>query len=410
MVNISKQKILEAITNQLDITPTMHKTAVERYDSIARCLSESGIEANFYVQGSFRLGTVTRPIRNGVDGSYDIDLVCEGIGDKQLVSPSEIKNAVGDALKQHGTYRELLEDEGRRCWTLEYAEKDGVGFHIDILPSLKEDASSIMRLIIGHSVNPEYAQNAIAITDWGDTGYDWETSNPIGYGMWFDEINKPFLLLVDKEVRKALTESYPDFYASVDAVPEFLVRTPLQRVIQILKRHRDVRFNGKQNENDKPISMIITTLTAEIVKTQRLTTPDTCELLNRVVENLDMYAQLLNGTASNPLQFNSPVITRNVAEDKWRIPNPTNPEENFAEKWNDNDQQKARAFFQWVKWVRNDLVDIINNPAFEFSQLNAGLGENVVSRARQSYSPSAAILTAPVIQITSPTKSWGEAF
>ena len=32
--------------------------------------------------------------------------------------------------------------------------------------------------------------------------------------------------------------------ASVDDVPDQLVRTPLQRSIQIMKRHRDVMFNG----------------------------------------------------------------------------------------------------------------------------------------------------------------------
>lgn len=409
MVNISKRQIIEALTNQLDITPTMHRTAVERYEVIARYLSDNGVNANFYVQGSFRLGTVTRPIRNGVDGYYDIDLVCEGIGNKLTLSPSVVKNAVGDVLKENGRYRDLLDNEGRRCWTLEYAEEDGIGFHIDILPSIKEDAASILRLTIEHSVSPNYAVSAIAITDWGDAGYDWETSNPVGYGKWFDEINKPFLALVDKDTRRTLLENNPGLFASVDAVPPMLIRTALQRVIQILKRHRDVRFNGKRNENDKPISMIITTLTAMIIKTQRLVTPDAYELLKLVVENLDKYAQLLSSTASSSVQFTSPVITRNFAEDKWVIPNPTNTEENFAEKWNENDQQKAKAFFQWVKWVQSDLMDIINNPLFEFSQLNAALGESVVKRAGQGYRPSAALLTPPVIQIASPTKPWGEA-
>ena len=36
-------------------------------------------------------------------------------------------------------------------------------------------------------------------------------------------------------------------------------KSPLQRVVQILKRHRDLMFNGDES---KPISIIITTLAA----------------------------------------------------------------------------------------------------------------------------------------------------
>ena len=49
--------------------------------------------------------------------------------------------------------------------------------------------------------------------------------------------------------------------ASIDDVPTWERRTPLQRTIQILKRHRDVRF--KDNCEFAPISMIITTLAAQ---------------------------------------------------------------------------------------------------------------------------------------------------
>ena len=44
----------------------------------------------------------------------------------------------------------------------------------------------------------------------------------------------------------------------------------------------------------------------------------------------------------------------------WYIPNPVNPAENFADKWYKNDNRKAKAFFQWVSWVNEDLVKILN--------------------------------------------------
>ena len=48
-------------------------------------------------------------------------------------------------------------------------------------------------------------------------------------------------------------------YTSVDEVPDQLVRTPLQCAIQIVKRHRDVLFNGKPVAEYASISMIVTT-------------------------------------------------------------------------------------------------------------------------------------------------------
>ena len=48
---------------------------------------------------------------------------------------------------------------------------------------------------------------------------------------------------------------------SVRAVPKYQSnKTPLQRAVQILKRHRDIMFAG---DEDKPVSIIITTLAAK---------------------------------------------------------------------------------------------------------------------------------------------------
>ena len=49
-------------------------------------------------------------------------------------------------------------------------------------------------------------------------------------------------------------------FCSVDDVPTFAVRTPLQKSVQILKHHRNVMFEGL---DDAPISIIISTLAAQ---------------------------------------------------------------------------------------------------------------------------------------------------
>ena len=53
--------------------------------------------------------------------------------------------------------------EGRRCWTLHYA--DGVQFHIDILPAIP-DAKPFKELLKSRGYSPSNLSDlAIAITD-----------------------------------------------------------------------------------------------------------------------------------------------------------------------------------------------------------------------------------------------------
>ena len=58
--------ILDSLGSSLDIPPNKYEQAVNRYESVGRYL-EGGVYSQtfgkpaIYVQGSFRLGTVTRP-------------------------------------------------------------------------------------------------------------------------------------------------------------------------------------------------------------------------------------------------------------------------------------------------------------------------------------------------------------
>ena len=72
-----KANDLEKIAEKLDISPTMYEYAVARYQGISQYLADSGINADFYPQGSFRTGTVVRPIKNGAEADYDIDVICK---------------------------------------------------------------------------------------------------------------------------------------------------------------------------------------------------------------------------------------------------------------------------------------------------------------------------------------------
>ncbi len=181
---------------------------------------------SIYPQGSFRLGTVVRPLKEGRDSDYDIDLVCELQINKKHSTPQNVKIMVGDRLKSHGTYEDMLEDEGRRCWTLKYAEADGVGFHLDVLPSLSEDVALKQELLMV-GVRPEFADQAITITHKnGDSTYDWNPSNPGGYADWFYDRIRPAFYAVEAKQRSQLYENNRQIFASVDAVPDPLINSP----------------------------------------------------------------------------------------------------------------------------------------------------------------------------------------
>ena len=344
--------ILESVIQDLDIPPSKYKVAVERYEAVGRWLEAEGSQLlNFrpqiYPQGSFRLGTVIRPLRDGKDADYDIDLVCELGIQKQTVSPQNLKHMVGERLKASETYKRMLDLEGRRCWTLEYAETDGVGFHLDVLPSIPEDTPGLTMLLEAGAAD-QFANQAIAITERvNPSEYVWVEggSNPRGYGLWFDSLNAAAWVRVAPDQKRILAESHQLIYASVDAVPDALVRSPLQRVIQILKRHRDMRFAGHMWEKEKPISMIITTLAALAYDGQM----DIETALTGILDRIEGYA------TSQLIQ---------LRDGQWVIPNPVNPNENFANRWNDPGSNRAAAFFDWLAWVRQDL-SIASGKAFE---------------------------------------------
>jgi hypothetical protein len=398
-----RNSTIQDLLRKIDITPTMHKYAVERYQGIATYLESQGIRADIYPQGSFRLGTVVRPLVNGKESDFDLDTICELIYKKSETTPRDIKHMVGNALNNSEVYKDKLLPEDERCWTLQYAKVDkDTGLMLDIVPSVHEDVESINNLVL-KSVKYDYAKEAISITQKGEKAYFWQDSNPKGYASWFDDINKPYLEQGKDERRRAIFNENRNIYASIDEIPDIVDRSSLQRVIQLLKRHRDVYYfsYGTNVWSKRPISAIITTLTAQIAKFANPAL-SIVELADFTATNLLEYAKLLD---SEQIVFKGHLkayffeardyLSRE--NQKWRIPNPVNPNDNYADTW-DNDT--AKMFFQWVKRVYSDFN--INNTFNEnqyYGILENAMGSDLVASIKPKKQP------APHI-ITNPTKPW----
>ncbi len=358
---VTREEALRKAAEQLDISPSKYKQAMERFESMKAYLLDGEYdgatdEPEIYLQGSFKLGTEIRPYKDSKDAYYDIDIVCRLEHEKETITPETVKHQVGDHLKAHDTYFKMLDDEGKRCWTLNYAEQDGVGFHMDILPSVQESWNTFRESY--------WYRSAIAVTDrCGDSGsYDWSPSNPKDFAEWFYDKNKAAFEDAKQTQKQTLFENYRQdgLFATRDAVPNIHVKTPLQRAIQLLKRHRDIRFCNQQNEKCKPISMVITVLAAQIYRNESTI----YETLRNLIDTLFRRADQMRPTFrfDEAMAESTYTLITRTADGKWHIPNPTNHGENFADKWHENENgvthARAKAFFQWVAWAKEDFLNI----------------------------------------------------
>lgn len=404
----NKKQDFEKLAAGMDISPSMYQYAVERYQGMAKFLSENGIDAHFYPQGSFRTGTVVRPLKDGKETDFDIDIVCELSDAKADTSPMAVKQVVGTTLKSSKEYGPKMRPEEDRCWTLDYANISGdIGLSMDVVPCVHEGDTERCRLR-SLGVKDAFADKAVAITEKeGTTDYIWQASNPDGYGDWFDGINQPFLLFGLRERKERILNENRTIFASADDVPDYYVRSSLQVCIQILKRHRDLFYA----ESDKAgkcrlASVIITTLAAQIANGTQPADVDV--LLPRIVEGIDDYSELLQGRRPRNETYLMQKAFINRKDKKWVIPNPVNPEDNFADSWTD---ETAQMFFRWVKAVKEDFVDTVPVEEKKYlAGLNSGFGLSLVEKVLNPYANNTLSVSTTASRPSSitPTKPWGQ--
>ena len=356
-------EILETLGETLDITESQYKAAVSSYGAVGEWLAKPESSLAPYKpiirpQGSFMLGTMIKPVCE--DDDLDIDLVCELTGKNPQWTQYHLKQVVGNRLKDNEAYKNMLDKEGRRCWTLSYA--DSAKYHMDILPSIVssgyntvlEKAFSATALT---ALDNNYESLAIRITDNKQNNYytdtaaeNWMKSNPFGYGKWF------FNAADVTTLRKSMVLS-----EAVNPVPKYnMEKLPLQRVVQILKRHRDVMFNG---DEDKPISIIITTLASKAYKKET----SIIEALMNVVANMRIYIESRYETSVGKVF-------------KW-VPNPVNPQENFADKWIEH-PQREKNFFKWLDQVEYDIQTITQKRGLQYiaESMKKPFGEQAITK------------------------------
>ena len=331
-------QLLRFTAEALDIPERLRQEAVLKYEEVGLWLgaADSSLKSNspeIYHQGSFRLGTIIRPLTD--KDEYDIDLVCLLQFKKQSITQTEFKKRVGDRLRQNEEYRKTLK-EGRRCWTLNFESR----FHMDVLPAIPDE---------------EGRKDSILITDKELTL--WQHSDPKGYADWFGTQMK----VVFEEERQALAKA---LQVDIEEVPDWKVKTPLQRSIQLLKRHRDLHF--QKDREDKPVSIIISTLAALAYTGQA----NLFEALVHTVRGMPDCIKKRNGV--------------------YWVANPVNPAENFADKWREHPQRQDK-FFAWLKKVEADVIMALETRGIPeiATALGSSFGEAVMVKAAKGLGGAA---------------------
>lgn len=349
-------KLFLVVAENLDITETQFNNLKRSYNAVGKHLEEDPTFLNYHPvvtpQGSLRLGTIIQPITE--DGDIDVDLVYRLESKHPNWTQKDIKQMVGQRLKDHGTYCKMLDKESRRCWTLLYRQNSDDAkerYHMDILPCVVDPMfNANMEIYRTKSFSSVKLDDiAIRITDNQEPNYNsstyisnWSKSNPDGYAMWFAERCKNYT-----EKRECITEDIMPIGKYVKN------KTVLQRIVQILKRHRDIMF---KDDEDKPISIIITTLAAKAYKGE----DSLLEGLVSVISSMEKH--LTNDQYGN-----------------YEVRNPANPEENFADKWPTHPKRKEN-FFKWLQQLKYDVNSIIHATG---QQLRTNVGRSFGDRFSQ---------------------------
>lgn len=319
--------VLDEIGRHLQITPSQFARAVQAYEAVGEWLRRKGsalapYRPEIFPQGSMALRTTVKPLRGD---EFDLDLVVQVIG--WIRSAMDLHGALGQRLREHAHYRRIAEPR-KRCWTLNYSGE----FHLDALPGRDDVARP---------------GNAIEVPD--RDAWDWKPSNPRDFVTWFDGRARAFIATIEARGQTPLPA--PEPYDAQD---------PLRRAVQLLKRHRDVRFEGEAE--NAPRSIVLTTLAAKYY--------------NGVDSVGEALLWILDGISAEVARSRGPLV----------VPNPVNEDENFAESWEEN-PEAYREFVAYVDQLAVDMRALTKAPLQGDFRAQAGriFGLDVAKRAVELY-------------------------
>ncbi|WDT86993.1 nucleotidyltransferase domain-containing protein [Alteromonas sp. 009811495] len=349
-----KAFLMEAIDlalDQLDLGTSDLEKIESAYNGVgnylAGCEHPLLEDAEIYPQGSIRLRTTVKP---RTKEEFDVDLILF-LPNAGNATRDEINDVVWKHLKASKVYGPLAEPLARG-FRINYSGN----YHLDITPAVEYTAEELR------------GQPLWVV----DKRFQFKESNPEGFALCFDDACG----LLPKIMR---TQSFRETLSAemIKDFPDQNDKKLLNRIIQVIKRHRDVWAAREDNRYGeyKPISVLLTTLaTLAYLHIVRLgkTFSSELDVLLDVLELMPTFIQQAN--------------------DEYRVENPSMHEENYAEKWNRKEKMEGpklrQGFFEWHKAAIHDLEELAraSNQGMNvmFASLSEALGERPVKAARES--------------------------
>jgi Second Messenger Oligonucleotide or Dinucleotide Synthetase domain len=320
-------QLLQQVCESLQLSPTQHQSAVDKYEAMGRWLGGQGSPLeNFataiYAQGSVPMGLTVRP---QASAEYDIDLIFEV--DHINLAPADLYRIVEARLENHSVYApKLTYPPPARCLRLTYAGN----FHLDIVPARR---------------NPTRGKTAIEVPD--RKLECWVPNDPRAYMTWFER-RCSILSLMEKAI---VPEPIPALVSSKD-------KPPLKRIVQLLKRHRDVVFEDCHGGLS---SILLTTIAATLYQGE----PRVVHALKCVLERLEH-------------------AVKSAWPQRISVPNPTNLNEDLCGKFSDEEYSR---FVHWTMGFAGELRKLIELRGLDkiASVMKALFGEQVTTEVVKSY-------------------------
>ena len=295
--------LLADVAIRVQLSSTHYSLAVTRANVLSEWIDrpESPLNARVtltYAQGSMAYNaTIARCLRTD---EFDIDIIAQIIVRRGMTAKLVLDELYEAVRGAPGSRYYKMVERRNRCVTVHYAD----GMHLDITPAMvAPERSPRTSLIFNHK--PEDRSDPSGYALW---------ANPYGFAEWFkartpanDAFARAYLARAQKWQASQLAK------ADMETVPE--QKPPHEKSmavisLQLLKRNRNVRFDGRAGR--RPPSVMLSKLTAEVaVQTGSL------------LEQLLRVARHVHGTIG-------------LAHEQGRLISVTNPtcgEDVFTDRW-----------------------------------------------------------------------------
>ncbi|NKL18481.1 nucleotidyltransferase domain-containing protein [Rhizobium leguminosarum] len=326
-------RILAEIAFSIQLPPSLHATAVSRYEAVRKHLEATasffGDIEHFYPQGSMAIDATIST--RGTDDEYDIDIIAQVGGRFRTMSPLDILLTLERGLVD---YHGLKVTRQTRCVTLHYADN----MHLDISPVIRDYGYPDRQSHIMHAKGPQPGSDDCRVP-----------TNAYAFVEWYTR-NTPNETVVRDAFRKRWQDAMRFAAdAEVDDVPDqthFGVKGMATLALQLLKRYRNIRYDDPRRTGRMPPSVMLAYYAAKTSRPGQKLTEALIGVCNAIITDIT-YAS----ARGLKLHVTNPEYSDDVFTDRW--PESVQQQNLFA-----NDLRELVGGLELLRTGKADLTKI----------------------------------------------------